>query len=327
MGTGTPHSSRRSITSDYDTSSILDSASMYGGDEPSTPSPPARSHLQESHDAYLDADDLPAKKNSSKKKATGSPSVPSATLVTAKPSSPPSVSVESRRNVSVTGDDIEAAFDAIYDSRPSASQSKEHGLMLSPNSLFGLSTIEESIDTDEYRMNSDSEKHRTDEDLDFDNYFNQIKKANEEEKRKPSTSHVHSQEPKRFVLNHSTDISTPSTSIALNIEPIVSPSTTTSKKNGSISENLADSTDDDVDELLGKLEVSIAGKYTHTYIHADSFLPATAHHCSSSSSSRTRVALTDFSSRLTSIRECMCAAYSPASNAARFEQRNEASFL
>ena len=29
VGGGTPHSSRRSVTSDYETSSILDSASMY----------------------------------------------------------------------------------------------------------------------------------------------------------------------------------------------------------------------------------------------------------------------------------------------------------
>ena len=287
MGTGTPHSSRRSITSDYDTSSILDSASMYGGDEPSTPSPPTRSHMQES---YVADDPPPVKKNSTKKKSTELPSTPSPAIVTAKPPSPPSVSAESRRNVSVTGDDIEAAFDAIYDSRPSTSQSKEHGLMLSPNSLFGLSTIEESIDTDEYRMNSDFEKHRTDEELDFDNYFNQIKRSNEDDKRKPSTStHAHEtkpfaypQEPKRFVLNHSADITTPATSIALNIEPIVSPP----KKTQSISDQLADSTDEDVDELLGKLEVSISRKYAHTYTHththADSFSPATARHCSSS---------------------------------------------
>jgi hypothetical protein len=39
------------------------------------------------------------------------------------------------------------------------------------------------------------------------------------------------------------------------------------KPSSSSSENKHDSTDDDVDELIGNLEVRFFGKYTHTYIH------------------------------------------------------------
>ncbi|CAF4303926.1 unnamed protein product, partial [Rotaria magnacalcarata] len=60
-----------------DTSSILDSASMYGGDEPSTPSPPVRFQVQQQqqqqqqqqHREVYVGDDLPPRSNSTRKKS------------------------------------------------------------------------------------------------------------------------------------------------------------------------------------------------------------------------------------------------------------------
>ena len=288
LGTGTPHSSRRSITSDYDTSSILDSASMYGGDEPSTPSPPVRSQVQQQQRETYVGDELPPRSNSTRKKSKEpSPSSALPTIVTTKltNNSPPLPSTEHSRSFSVTGDDIEAAFDAINDYKASTNESKEYETS-SPDSLFGLSTIKEA--TDEIFLGTGSSKQKNDEeidDIDFNNCFNKYKQQNptkitEEKSSKksaPSTpvnqepkSARHSTEPKRTAPIHTDDIRTPSVSVPtpkLNTTPTPTVSVTTSKQNETIADNSNDSSDEDVDELLGKLEVSIYLFSTHAHIH------------------------------------------------------------
>ncbi|CAF3678199.1 unnamed protein product [Rotaria socialis] len=306
FGTGTPHSSRRSITSDYDTSSILDSASMYGGDEPSTPSPPVRSQVQQQqqqqqHREVYVGDDLPPRSNSIRKKSK-EPSQSNAlpTILTTKinNSSPPPLSTEHSRSFSVTGDDIEAAFDAISDYKTSVNDSssnktREHE-MSSPDSLFGLSTIKEATDTDEFILGTTSSRHHKDEDIDdidFDNCFNKYKHQQEKQqttekkpieekpnkKLAPSTpvsqksqkpqeikqetrSSHHSKEQKRTAPIHTDVIPTPSvsmpiTKVDLTPTPTVTVSTT-KPKDTSLTEldDSNDSIDEDVDELLGKLE-------------------------------------------------------------------------
>ncbi|CAF0782940.1 unnamed protein product [Rotaria sordida] len=295
LGTGTPHSSRRSITSDYDTSSILDSASMYGGDEPSTPSPPIRSQVQQQqhHREVYVGDDLPPRSNSTRKKSREpSPSATLPTIMTTKNqnNSASLSSTEHSRSFSVTGDDIEAAFDAINDykismNESSLNKSKDHEVP-SPDALFGLSTIKEATDTDEIVLDTHSSRHRNDEeidDIDFDNCFNKYKqqqqnekKPTEEKKSKkpaPSTPVVQQSqknqeskssnyftEQKRTAPVHTDDIRTPSISIPTpKIDIPTTPTITVSAKRQkeTTSNDLDDSNDsidEDVDELLGKLE-------------------------------------------------------------------------
>ncbi|CAF4534410.1 unnamed protein product [Rotaria socialis] len=306
FGTGTPHSSRRSITSDYDTSSILDSASMYGGDEPSTPSPPVRSQVQQQqqqqqHREVYVGDDLPPRSNSIRKKSkepSQSNALPTIQTTKINNSSPPPLSTEHSRSFSVTGDDIEAAFDAISDYKTSVNDSssnktREHE-MSSPDSLFGLSTIKEATDTDEFILGTTSSRHHKDEDIDdidFDNCFNKYKHQQEKQqttekkpieekpnkKLAPSTpvsqksqkpqeikqetrSSHHSKEQKRTAPIHTDVIPTPSvsmpiTKVDLTPTPTVTVSTT-KPKDTSLTEldDSNDSIDEDVDELLGKLE-------------------------------------------------------------------------
>ncbi|CAF0980944.1 unnamed protein product [Rotaria sordida] len=295
LGTGTPLSSRRSITSDYDTSSILDSASMYGGDEPSTPSPPIRSQVQQQqhHREVYVGDDLPPRSNSTRKKSKEpSPSTTLPTIMTTKNqnNSASLSSTEHSRSFSVTGDDIEAAFDAINDykismNESSLNKSKDHEVP-SPDALFGLSTIKEATDTDEIVLDTHSSRHRNDEeidDIDFDNCFNKYKqqqqnekKPTEEKKSKkpaPSTPVVQQSqknqeskssnyftEQKRTAPVHTDDIRTPSISIPTpKIDIPTTPTITVSAKRQkeTTSNDLDDSNDsidEDVDELLGKLE-------------------------------------------------------------------------
>lgn len=322
LGTGTPHSSRRSITSDYDTSSILDSASMYGGDEPSTPSPPVCSQIQQSQQQQqqrevLVGDDVPPRGNSTHRKKSKEPAPSSTipTIVTPKSQiiSSPLRSTENSRSFSVTGDDIEAAFDAINDYKTSVNhESSNHQIKeqdtSSPDSLFGLTTIKEAMDTDEIVFGTGSSKQQKDDgidEIDFDSCFNKYKqqhqeqpnqsKITEEKKTKkpaPTTPVISppqkKQEPKSnrdskeqnltspFYPN---DVQTPALSIPTprfetTPSPTVTLSTKTSatKPSDSTSNGLDDSNDsidEDVDELLGKLEVSIDQPlvYTHTYIH------------------------------------------------------------
>ncbi|CAF0785166.1 unnamed protein product [Rotaria sordida] len=295
LGTGTPLSSRRSITSDYDTSSILDSASMYGGDEPSTPSPPIRSQVQQQqhHREVYVGDDLPPRSNSTRKKSKEpSPSTTLPTIMTTKNqnNSASLSSTEHSRSFSVTGDDIEAAFDAINDykismNESSLNKSKDHEVP-SPDALFGLSTIKEATDTDEIVLDTHSSRHRNDEeidDIDFDNCFNKYKqqqqnekKPTEEKKSKkpaPSTPVVQQSqknqeskssnyftEQKRTAPVHTDDIRSPSISIPTpKIDIPTTPTITVSAKRQkeTTSNDLDDSNDsidEDVDELLGKLE-------------------------------------------------------------------------
>jgi hypothetical protein len=318
LGTGTPHSSRRSITSDYDTSSILDSASMYGGDEPSTPSPPIRSQTQQQQqqqqpyrEVYV-GDELPPRSNSTRKKSkesSPSPSTALPTIITTKAqnNSPPSRSTEYSRSSSVTGDDIEAAFDAINDYKASTNESsmnkmKEHD-MTSPDSLFGLSTIKEATDTDEFILGSSSAKQRNDEEIDeidFDNCFNKYKPQNQTKtkeevktpkKSAPSTPVIqqsqknqepkstrHSKEQKRTAPIQTDDIHTPTASIPtpkMDTTPTPTvPVVSTTKQNETSSHHLDDSNDsidEDVDELLGKLEVSIVLTLIHAHIHTHTY--------------------------------------------------------
>lgn len=288
---------------------------MYGGDEPSTPSPPDRSQVQQQQqqpqpqrEAYV-GDDLPPRSNSTRRKKTKEPA-PSATLptiVVPKPAnnSTPRLS-DTGRSCSITGDDIEAAFDAINDYKTSTSEKSNHHAkepeVSSPDSLFGLSTIKEATDTDEFILGTGSSKHQTDaviDEIDFDNCFNKYKQQQSIEQPKqtkktaPTTpifeqppkiqeskSPRPSKEQKRSPFTYD-DIHTPAASIttpkydttpspiapvSLNVPKETSPSTI---------DDSNDSNDEDVNELLGKLEVSIdlfsiyAHIHTHLYIHID----------------------------------------------------------
>ena len=184
-------------------------------------------------------------------------------LITTKLSSS-STENNNNRNSSVTGDDIEAAFDSINDYRSSKNKAKEPEITPKPDSLFGLSTIRENFDTDETIV---SPKHQTDDEI--DNYFNTIKQTNEEKKPKKTAPVIpqtkSTKEQKRSTPSHYEDIHTPATSISVKVDNTPTSSTTLPTKNQSDDKN--DSTDEDVDEIIGKLEVSLSGKYTHTYIH------------------------------------------------------------
>ncbi|CAF1401428.1 unnamed protein product [Adineta steineri] len=295
LGTGTPHSSRRSITSDYDTSSILDSASMYGGDEPSTPSPPVRSQVQQQQqqrETHVDSG-LPPRSNSMRRKSkepSSSTTLP--TVITTKLTNNTPPLTENSRSFSVTGDDIEAAFDAINDYKTSTNESsinKSKEYDASPHdSLFGLSTIKEAVDTDEIIPDPSSPKQHTDEeldDIDFDNCFSTFKqqqpnqtKIIEEKptknftisspvnqqspKTQESKSVRHSKEPKRAAPIHTDEIHTPTVSVpSPKLNKTITPTVTitTEKQKETMTNNLDDlndSGDEDVDELLGKLEYS-----------------------------------------------------------------------
>ena len=119
------------------------------------------------------------------------------------------------------------------------------------DSLFGLSTIRESHDS--------GSKPQTDDEHDFDQYFKQIEQKKSKKLAPPPPPQ--SKELKRSTFSSPEEIKTPSTSVSIQSNPF---STSSSTKQ---SQNMHDSTDDDVDELLGNLEVRSSGKYTHTYIH------------------------------------------------------------
>lgn len=332
LGTGTPHSSRRSITSDYDTSSILDSASMYGGDEPSTPSPPVRSQVQQQpqHREVYVGDELPPRSNSTRRKSkepSASATLP--TIITTKINndSPPPVSTEHSRSFSITGDDIEAAFDAVNDYKTTVNDSssnkyKEYEAS-SPDSLFGLSTIKEATDTDELVLGTALSSRHNDayiDDIDFDNCFNQYKQQQEKEKKKSApptpvtqkppkhqeikqeTKQESKQEPRREIRQdpkpepkretkqetksshnpkeqkrqapvHTDDTSTSSMSKPISkVDIITTPAMPVSitkpvETVPSTVDDPDDSIDEDVDELLGKLEVSIYPSLLHTHTY------------------------------------------------------------
>ena len=284
---------------------------MYGGEEPSTPSPPDRSQQQQQREVYV-GDDLPPRSNSTRRKKNKEPA-PSMTLPTivvpkASNNVTPRLS-DTSRSCSITGDDIEAAFDAINDYKTSTSETSNHHAKepeaSSPDSLFGLSTIKEATDTDEFVLHTGSNKHQTDaviDEIDFDHCFNKYKpqqtppaeqqtpkKTFEEVKTKkptPTTPKIQeSKSPRQSIEQKRSaftfdDIHTPASSIAtlkydttpspiapvlLNVPKEASPST--------IDDSNDSNDDEDVNELLGKLEVSIdrssiyAHIHTHTYTH------------------------------------------------------------
>lgn len=136
-----------------------------------------------------------------------------------------------------------------------SSKTKEFENNSKIDSVFGLSTIKENHDPDD---NLASSKQLTDDELDFDNYFNKI----EQKKTKKPAPILQQAKESRRSLSRSDEIRTPATSISLQTNPLLTASTVTKQ-----SESNHDSTDDDVDELLGNLEVRFLGKYTHTYIH------------------------------------------------------------
>ena len=215
-----------------------------GGDETVAPSQPVRSQTQQQREVYV-GDDLPPKSTSNKKKSKA-PSITPPTITTTKPPSslPSPISTDHSQNFSVP--------DTV---------SKHHERTSTSDSLFGLSTIKENI------LSPTSPSHQTDDEI--DKYFNQIKQPNEPKKTKSSAPIIpQSKEQKRSTRSQSDDIQTPATSISVKPDT-TSTSSTTNVSAQKQSDDAHDSTDEDVDELLGKLEVSFSGKYTHTYIHTE----------------------------------------------------------
>jgi len=201
---------------------------MNGGDETSTPALPIRSQTQQRE---VNVDENLLSKNTSNKKKTKAP-IP--IIITTKLTE----STDYNRNFSVRTDDNESEKISKSDK------------------LVGLTTIKENLDTDEHISSS---KYQQDEEIDFNNYFNQ----NQQKKTKKTAPIIpQSKEKKLSISSQYDDIRTPSASISVQMDPV---STFSNIKTQS--DNKGDSTDEDVDELLGKLEVSIIGKYTHTYIH------------------------------------------------------------
>jgi hypothetical protein len=230
---------------------------MYGADEGS---PPVRPSKHSSREVYV-GDDLPAKASSEKKKAKDpSPSTTMPTIITSKPVRP--VLTANSRSSSITGDDVEAAFDAAFDE-----PSREHAMLPSPNVLFGLSTIQESLDPDEKRSHFHIRQSTTDDEMDLDNYFNKSTPTLQDLK-----SSLHAHEQSRLTLDRSSEILTPSVSLTTRVE-----STSLALSDAQPTENLTDdldeSVDEDVEELLGKLEVSV-WRRIHAHIH-------TTHRCRS----------------------------------------------
>ncbi|CAF3351986.1 unnamed protein product [Rotaria sp. Silwood1] len=264
VGSETPQSSRRSVTSDYETSSILDSASMYGGEESSIPSPSIRSQIQEQQqqqEVFVNDHVLSSNSLNKNKTKESFPLLNVSTIITKKSSNSSSlpISKDNNKNITITNDDIEAAFDSIDDNRTSMNKSKDHEITSIPNSFFGLSTIKENLDADENIFSSTSSKHPNDEDIDFGNYFNQINQPNENKKTKKSIlnisqskSTLHSKEQQHSIYSQSDDIRTPSASISVKLNTTSSSSTTLSAKKQF--NDINDSTDEDVDEVLGTIE-------------------------------------------------------------------------
>ncbi|CAF0760898.1 unnamed protein product [Rotaria sordida] len=259
----TPYSSRRSITSDYETSSILDSASMYAGEETSIPSPSNRPQIQEQHREEISVDDNLLSSNPSNKKKTKEPlpSLNVPTIIINESSNSPSlpISTDYNRKISITGDDIEAAFDFVDDNKTAINKSKDYEITSTSDSFFGLSTIKEILDTDETILSSTSSKHLKDEEIDFSNYFNRINQTNDDKKTKKSALDIlkskfihHSKEQQHSIRSQSDDIQTPSASISVKLNTTSNSSITLPTKKQS--NDINDSTDEDVDEVLGTLE-------------------------------------------------------------------------
>ena len=204
---------------------------MNGTDEPS---PPIRVPKQSVREVYV-GHDLPARKKE-----------PLPTIVTSSPPSRPFLTSNSRSS-SITGDDVEAAFDAAFD-EPRRDP---------PNVLFGLSTIDEERKSHSTNIKSPT----TDDELDFSSYFNKAPPTLQELKSSLQT----------MTLNQSSEILTPSVSLTTKIE-----SNSLALSDTQPTENFTDeSVDEDVEELLGKLEVSVCGEYMHTHTHIHTYIQHT----------------------------------------------------
>lgn len=271
---GTPHSSRRSVTSDYESSSILDSASMYGGEEHSASSPSAHSQNISfgQHQREVNVDEHVSSKSKKKSKE------PAPILAVTKPS-------DSHSSISAKGSEISPKADSV----------------------FGLSTIKESYDPEE---NLSSSRQHTDDEVDFDGYFNQVQ---QKKTKKQAPTLPPSKEQRISTNSQSDDIRTPSASISMGNNSARTSSTLTKQ-----SDDLADSTDDDVDELLGNLEVRFAGKYMHTYIHI---------HTHMFSHIRRALFSIDKINHLHMPFVCLCAMYFPLVQSFICEKKNTTNFL
>ncbi|CAF0860781.1 unnamed protein product [Didymodactylos carnosus] len=219
-GTSTPSDlrSRRSITSDFDTSSILDSVSLnnMSMNNDSHNSPPRELYVGEKNDhqfviptiattAPTTSQEKPYKKNektlhSPTKQSPPDPissiSVPGnkTTVTTAQSPTSPTSPTDRSRSFSVTGDDIEAAFDAIasYKSEHSPTSNPDtfytthnhnnnNYEVTTPDALFGLSSIPEDHDElrssiydtkkTSYKPSTDTNPDNEIEEIDFDSYF------------------------------------------------------------------------------------------------------------------------------------------------------------
>ncbi|CAF0947963.1 unnamed protein product [Adineta ricciae] len=272
LGSVTPHSSRRSITSDYETSSILDSASMYGGDDGTTSSSADRFQTpQQLHREVSVDENQPWKKTPKQRREKEQhASKPIPIIITTKASANSPQISDHNRHSSVTGDDIEAAFDSINNYKASLNKPKENTVA---DSYFGLSTISEHQDVDE---NPFSSNQQPEEEIDFDNYFTKHKQQKQdsiEEKKPKRTAPIlqqsktvnQSKEDDYSKLALSNEIFTPSTSVSIKTDTNNSSASTVPVRQQS--EEKHNSTDDDIDEIIGKLEVIIFGKCTHAHIH------------------------------------------------------------
>ncbi|CAF1029388.1 unnamed protein product [Rotaria magnacalcarata] len=266
MGSGTSHSSHRSITSDYETSSILDSASMYGGEETSTTSPSTRSQIQEQEQQHhIFIGDHVSSFNSSDIKTKQKP-VPSPILSKKIPTDASNsilspLSRESKRNTTITSGDIEAAFDTIHNNNNKTSIHKlnDYEMTSTSDSFSGLSTIKENLDKDDNIFSTNSSKQSNDEEIDFNNIITKINQTNDNQTSKTLTSDIyqsksnqHFKEQQNSLHSRSNDIQTPSASIS--IKPSTNSSSSIALSKTKQFDNTHDSTDEDVDELLGKFE-------------------------------------------------------------------------
>lgn len=233
---------------------------MCGSEEASRTSPLMQSYAQEQQEgAFIDDNDdrssfsSPkfANKKLTKERLTSNNLSTISEKNSPNPSSLPLSPRSSKPHITITSEDVEAAFDSIETNKTSSKNK-------SKNTIFGLSTIEENLSKDDHVVSSNASKRFNDDEIDFQNILTKVNQIDENKKRQMKLD-IH---PSNY---QSDDIQTPSVSIDTQTNTNSSFSTTMSNKNQM--NDMNDSTDEDVDELLGKFEVNILGKYAHTYIH------------------------------------------------------------
>ena len=254
---------------------------MYGSDETSIQSTSVRSQNQETEQCEVPIDDDLLSENSLNKNKTREPlssiTLPVTTTKKSSNTSSLQISADYNQSSSIANNDIEAAFDSTKDYKNLTNKSKDDEIVSTPDSLSGLTTIRENVNADESIHGSTSSKHVNDNEINFDNYFNQINQANEDKMSKtfPSTvqqskSVSHSKEQRPSALSQSDDIYTPAASVSVKLGTISTSSSTVSIQKRT--EDIEDSTDDDVGELLGNMKVSYFWKmHTHIHTHIKNF--------------------------------------------------------